>query len=346
MIPTETITRINAVRDVFLETLRCLRDVPSFRTLCQTSAELEAEFERIAATAAGKHVREACSGEVTVAIIGSSGHGKTTILDELFPGLAERGWLETDVTDTTSQALKISFADRGDPGIDEVAVKAWSIEQVKHLMSNAEVREQNERDRIEVSYHDDSLVVDGTESSLDPKDLAEWRHARRIELEPFRSPYQVPGELCRDRKFIRALTVKEQSSVLETGPVLTHEGRAYDALQLRALVESVQLRDSFDRVLQFADGDDQQAKRLRFIDTPGLAVSSVAKDEVLRHYLGKKSNQIALELLRRDELDIVIHLVLCGRSHSSIRSGPRSNASTAAPRWRGYPIAWCSPSTA
>ena len=63
-------------------------------------------------------------------------------------------------------------------------------------------------------------------------------------------------------------------------------------------------------ILGILSRDDCQ---IAFVDTPGLAVSSVVKDEVLRHFLGKKSNHIALELLRNDELDIVVHLVLCGQ---------------------------------
>ncbi|TGO02971.1 hypothetical protein PN36_15060 [Candidatus Thiomargarita nelsonii] len=49
-------------------------------------------------------------GKITCAFIGSSGHGKTTIMDEMFPTLSQRKWLVTDVTDTTAQSLRISYA--------------------------------------------------------------------------------------------------------------------------------------------------------------------------------------------------------------------------------------------
>lgn len=313
MIPSQTITTINGVRDAFLSALDALREVPSFATLCQASSDVAADLSRIAETAARRHVARPCTGEMTCAIIGSSGHGKTTVLDEMFPHLSERGWLETDVTDTTSQALRVRFADPDDPRGGEVTVSAWTVEQIKQLMSHAAVREQNERDAIEVTYLEDGVVVDGTHSTLDAKDLAQWRYGRRVELRPFRAPFQVPADRAGDRRFIRSLTVKEQSAVLETGRILSHEGHDYDALQLRALVGEVALRDPYDRILRWADGDDEQLRKLSFVDTPGLGVGSVAKDEVLRHYLGKKSNQIALEMLRDDELDIVIHLVLCGQ---------------------------------
>lgn len=313
MIPKKTITTINGVREAFLDALRALRDVPSFATLCQASPDLAADLARIGEITKSRNVTTPCTGEMTCAIVGSSGHGKTTILDEMFPGLSERGWLETDVTDTTSQALRVRWTDPGDSRAEEVTVSAWTPAQIKHLMNRPEVREQNERDAIEVTYLDQGVVVDGTHAQLDPKDLAAWRYPRRVELEPFSAPFTVPPEKARDRRFIRSLTVKEQSAVMETGTIITHEGRAYDALQLRALVGEVALRDPYDRILRWADGDDEQVRKISFVDTPGLGVGSVAKDEVLRHFLGRKSSQIALEMLRHDELDVVIHIVLCGQ---------------------------------
>ncbi|MBK8974997.1 MAG: hypothetical protein IPM29_03655 [Planctomycetes bacterium] len=313
MIPQSTIDAINRVRDAFLTAVRTLPDVPSFATLRQSSPELGGEFQRLASIASRRHVAEPCTGRLTVAIVGSSGHGKTTILDEMFPALSARGWLETDVTDTTSQALALEYAPPGDPIAAAATVRSWSISQVKELMNHADVRDQNARDGIEVAYHDDLVAVDGTHATLDAKDLAAWRYPRRVELRPFAEPFEVPPERAADRKFIRALTVKEQSSVLDPAPVLQHAGHSYDALQLRAVVESVTLRDDFEQVLQWAGADADQARKLTFVDTPGLAVSSVAKDEVLRHYLGRKSHQLALDLLRDDRLDIVVHLVLCGQ---------------------------------
>lgn len=317
MIPEGTIRAINEVREAYLGVIRALPEVPSFATLCQTSLDFAGDFQRLCESRARRYVQNPCDGRITAAVIGSSGHGKTTILDEMFPDLAARGWLETDVTDTTSQALKLDFAPPGDPLADEVVVSSWSIAQIKQLMAHPDVVAQNDRDAIEVTYLDDAIVVDGSETTLDERDLAEWRYARRVELRPFERPYDVGGRERSDRKFIRALTVKEQASVLDTGPVIEHEGHSYNALQLRALVESVSLRDPFERIQTWARGASdegaEQARKLTFIDTPGLAVSSVAKDEVLRHFLGKKSNQIALELLRNDDLDVVVHLVLCGQ---------------------------------
>jgi len=311
MIPAETIAKINRVRSAFLDAVAALQELTSFSTLMDTSPELRSALAAIDSIANSRRLARECTGEMTCAIIGSSGHGKTTIMDELFPTLAARGWLETDVTDTTSQSLRIRHAGPGDPRLDEVVVHSWTGEQIKQLMNHPDVVEQNDHDQIQVTYLEDGVVVDGTNATLDPRDLAAWKYPRRVELTPLAAPYEVPADKLRDREFIRALTVKEQSAVLKSGAVLTHKGRAYDALQLRAIVKEVSLRDGFDRILSLAGRDD--VTRLEFVDTPGLAVSSVVKDEVLRHFLGKKSNQIALELLRNDELDIIVHVVLCGQ---------------------------------
>lgn len=313
MTSSETIATINRVRQCFLSTLEELRQVVSFRTLLESVPDLARSLDELDGVVESPHVQNPCTGELVCAFIGSSGHGKTTLMDEMFPALAERGWLETDVTDTTSQSLRIRYAAPGDPRLEEVLVHSWSGDQIKQLMNDKEVAQQNAQDEIRVSYLDHAVVVDGSDAALDPRDLAEWRFPRRVELVPLGRPYEVPSDKLGDRGFIRALTVKEQSAVLKSGSVLIQDGQSYDALQLRAVVKEVSLKDPFERIIRWANGEAEAACRLQFIDTPGLATSSVAKDEVLRHFLGRKSNQIACELLRRDELDIVVHIVLCGQ---------------------------------
>jgi hypothetical protein len=180
-------------------------------------------------------------------------------------------------------------------------------------MSHPEVEEQNAQDRIRVSYHTDGVEVDGSEASFPADDLQQFRFPRRISLVPFAEPVRLPPSRRQDRGFIRALTVKEQSSVMDTAPVLQVEGRDYDALQLRALVKEVTLRDPFDRIASWSGLPAERMAEISFVDTPGLAVQGSVKDEVLRHFLEKKSNHVALQLWKEDELDVVIHLVLCGR---------------------------------
>ena len=303
---------VNRVRAVFFDAIDHLAEIPSFRGLLRTSSDLEASVNEITKIASHRHLRSPCDGRITCAIVGSSGHGKTTIMDELFPALSTRGWLVTDVTDTTAQALRIEHAKKDDPDLDRVDVRSWDAREIKELMTRDDVEEQNGRDGIRVSYLADGVVVDGREANFDAEDARQFRFPPKIELKPFSSPHAIPDDLAADRKFIRSLTVKEQSSVMETGPILEVGGRRYHALELRALVKDVTLRDEYARLAEWVD-DPEVVRRLTFVDTPGLAVSGSVKDEVLRHFLEKKSDHVALSLWRDDELDIVVHLVLCGR---------------------------------
>lgn len=310
----DVVDTINEVRGLFLDAVARLPEIASFSALLHASSAVRQGFDGAARTARSPRVGEPCVGRFTCAIIGSSGHGKTTVLDEMFPSLSARGWLVTDVTDTTSQSLRIEHADQDDPRASEVRVNSWSADQIKGLMQHPEVADQNERDQIRVQYLENGVAVDGSEAAFGSDDLKQFRFPRKMELIPFSEPYRVTAEQASDARFIRALTVKEPSSVLRTEPVLAVGGRRYDALQLRALVKDVTLKDPFARIAEWSGGDPDAVRHLTVVDTPGLATPGNVKDEVLRHFLERKSNHIALELWRNDELDLVIHLVLAGRS--------------------------------
>ncbi|OAD19219.1 hypothetical protein THIOM_005160 [Candidatus Thiomargarita nelsonii] len=276
--------------------------------MLETSPAVKTQFDKIEQDS---QKLQPCDGKITCAFIGSSGHGKTTIMDEMFPTLSQRKWLVTDVTDTTAQSLRISYAPPND--LEKVIVNAWNVAQIKSLMRHPEVVEQNEQDNIQVSYPDEGVDVDGTQVTFPASDVAQFRFAKKLELYPFPKPYEVPLEKSQDTRFIRALTVKEQSAVIDTAPIITQDGRSYNALQLRAIVKDVNLRDPYERIKAWSGLPDNQLADLIFVDTPGLAVKGSTKDEVLRHCLEKKSEQIALQLWQNDELDIVVHIVLCGQ---------------------------------
>lgn len=313
MIPKELVDTINLVRFVFFRAIKSLPEVASFRALLQTSPSAREHMEAIRQVARAKRLQEFCDGHISCAFIGSSGHGKTTILDEMFPVLSKRGWLVTDVTDTTSQALRIQFAPPKTKKLARVLVHSWNAEQIKELLTHQEVEQQNRRDNIRVTWLENGAEVDGTEANFPEGDLEQFRFPRKVDLRPFAFPYEVDREEALDRTFIRALTVKEQSQVMRTGPVLGVDGREYNALQLRAVVKDVTLHDTFRQVRDWAGLSQEQASHLTFVDTPGLAVAGSVKDEVLRHMLEKKSEQIAVQLWKEDELDILVHLVLVGR---------------------------------
>lgn len=308
MIPDKLVKDINSVRAILINAIKTLPEVSSFKTLLETSPTVKTQFDKIEQDSQNL---QPCDGKITCAFIGSSGHGKTTIMDEMFPTLSQRKWLVTDITDTTAQSLRISYAPSND--LEKVIVNAWNVAQIKSLMRHPEVVEQNKQDNIQVSYPEEGVDVDGTQVTFPASDIAQFRFAKKLELYPFPKPYQVPLEKSQDTRFIRALTVKEQSAVIDTAPIITQDGRSYNALQLRAIVKDVNLRDPYERIKAWSGLPDNQLAELIFVDTPGLAVKGSTKDEVLRHCLEKKSEHIALQLWQNDELDIVVHLVLCGQ---------------------------------
>ncbi len=313
MIPDNIAKNINGIRAILLYTVKSLPKVPSFRFLLESSTSVKTEFDKIKQVAQSLHLQKPCEGKITCAIIGSSGHGKTTIMAEMFPALCQRGWLVTDFTDTTAQSLRISYAPANSEELEEVIVNSWNVEQIKSLMTHPEVEEQNKQDNIRISYPEDGVDIDGTETTFPETDIAQFKFANKLELRPFQSAYQVPPEKRQDRQFIRAISVKEQAEVINTNPIIIHNDRPYNALQLRAIVKDVNLHDSYERIQNWSGLPDNQLASIIFVDTPGLAVNGSVKDEVLRHCLEKKSNHIALQLWKNDELDIVVHLVLCGR---------------------------------
>jgi hypothetical protein len=312
MIPAELISDINLVRTRFLEAVELLEKSASVRSLPE-SAPLRNAIRTAREVAGHRLVRRTCDGRIVCAFIGSSGHGKTTFLSELFPDLGQRGWLVTEKNDTTAQSLRIEYAD-GPAERERVVVNSWTLDQIKLLVGSPAAREQNERDNIEVHYRDQDgcVVVDGTRANLPKADLDQFQFALRQELRPLPQPYTVPADRLEDREFIRALTIKELPGKLSKGTVLTADGQAFNALQLRAIVKDVTLHDSFTRLGTLCGRPPEEFKSLVFVDTPGLATTSGLKDEVLRHCLEQKSNRIAVELWKDDELDVIVHLVLCG----------------------------------
>ncbi|RKZ51877.1 MAG: hypothetical protein DRR16_20315 [Candidatus Parabeggiatoa sp. nov. 3] len=311
MIPDKILKNINGIRAILLDALKTLPQVQSFRFLLDSSTSVKTGFEQIKEVTQTLHLQKPCEGKITCAIMGSSGHGKTTLMDEMFPNLSERGWLVTDITDTTAQSLRISYAPPHSAALEEVVVNSWNVEQIKSLMRYPEVEKQNKQDNILISYKKERVDVDGSKATFPATDIVQFD--KKLALHPFQSAYQVPPEKCRNREFIRAITVKEQAKLINTRPLMTHNERPYNALQLRAIVKDVSLRDSYERIQKWTGLPNNQLASLIFVDTPGLAVNGSVKDEVLRHYLEQKSNHIALQLWKNDELDIVVHLVLCGR---------------------------------
>jgi tRNA U34 5-carboxymethylaminomethyl modifying GTPase MnmE/TrmE len=124
MISPPLVAEANAVRKAFLEAVTEMDRLPTLRAMESTSEALHAELEAARELIVSGKLRQPFSAAFACAVVGSSNHGKTSILAEMFPDLKQRGWLVTDVKDTTSQALVIRQpGPRTDP--HTVIVHSW-----------------------------------------------------------------------------------------------------------------------------------------------------------------------------------------------------------------------------
>jgi hypothetical protein len=310
------VDQANAVRKTFLGAVADLDRLASLRALESASDALRADLDEARNLAAHPKLRQPFSATFTCAVVGSSNHGKTTILAEMLPDLERRGWLVTDVKDTTSQALVIRHPAAGTDA-EAVILHSWDEAQVKRLVLAAE--EANTRHRIRARYLPGEIQVDGSEGLFEADDARSFRFGRVVSLHPFPAPYRLTPAEQADRRLIRALTVKEEQEQVQAGPVLVIGDRPFTALQLRAVVKDVTLFTPFERFAAWSGRPAGDFAPFALVDTPGLGVTGSIKDEVLRHVLENKSTQIVLELLRADELDLVIHLVLCGETSQFAR---------------------------
>lgn len=310
MLDPNLITTINEVRTGYLAVVEDLLTVASFKALLASSQSLKDDWKECRRVAASPRVQTAARVAFSCAFVGSSGHGKTTVLAEMFPDLERRNWLRTDVTDTTSQALIIRHAPPDSNDANRVIVRSWGIDEIRRLVDAAKA--ENARDNVVVRAHEDHIEVDGTDSNFPRDDVRRFKFGLEQELRPIPSELVLTPEQVADPAFINALTTKETSDRIRKAPVLTVGGRAFEPLPLRAAIKEVELREPYSQILRWAGPHAAEAAELVFIDTPGLNVAGTAKDEVLRHVLSKKNQQIIVELIRNDDLDVIIHLVLNG----------------------------------
>ena len=138
MIPQSLIDSLNGICSSYLNVMNDLKKVKSFQTLVSANDKFSLEESELRQIASSSRLRQPFSPLFACTIIGSSGHGKTTILAEMFPKLADRQWLQIDKTDTTSQALVIKYAPPNTALLEEVTVNTWNLEQMTRLIHAAE----------------------------------------------------------------------------------------------------------------------------------------------------------------------------------------------------------------
>jgi hypothetical protein len=317
MIPRQLVDQVNAHREVFVAAVEALGKVRSLQSLEAGSERLRAELAELRRLGRSPRLSQPFTTQFACAFVGSSGHGKTSILAEMVPRLAHRQWLQTDVTDTTSQALVIRCALPDAADADEVTVHSWDLDQIRRLVVAA--RDANDDNNLRVRSLSDVVEIDGTDGFFAAEDRRHFRFDVKQALRPLPRPWRLSPEQRTNVGLIRALTVKEEAEKVFTGTVFQNDGLEFNVLQLRAVIKDVTLADPFDQVAAWAGRPAAELAALRFIDTPGLATSGSIKDEVLRNVLEKKSHQIILELLRQDDLDLIVHLVLCGKASDFAR---------------------------
>jgi hypothetical protein len=317
MISEELIGQIAAIQTGYFRVLESLLDVEtrkvkpntSFSRVYNTSQEARVSFDRLVDAALSPTMQQTPVSEFRCAIIGSSNHGKTSVLVEMFPDLARRGLLITDVKDTTSQALVIK------PGAtSEMVFRPWSLDQIRYLVDIS--RGELGRRSIDIQYREDHIEVDGEDADVEGAVKAAYKFGVRQKLKPFAGTYLVDAAKPGNHDLIARLTTKVDYSQAARPRDIVVNDEAFNDLQFRVAVRSVEMESDFSEINRWlAETGEAQtlASTLTFIDTPGLKAGGSDSDEVLRHVLSKKNQQIAVELLKQDELDLIVHLVLCGQ---------------------------------
>jgi len=317
MISEKLLAEIKAMRDEYSHILGALLDEAgtsvrpdtSFSRIYATSREAREAFDALLKQSHSEAMTQQPTPEFRVAIIGSTNNGKTSVLAEMFPDLTERGLLITDVKDTTSQALMVKH------GADsEMVFKPWTFDQIRYLVEIS--REDLARRKIEVQYREDHIEIDGDESDYESRVKSNFKFGVRHKLKPFIGSYVVDAAKQGDSGLVARLTTKVDYSQSSRPKDLVVNGESFNDLQFRVAVRSVEMGSSFseiERWMKQYGADPALAPHLTFIDTPGLKAGGGDNDEVLRQVLARKNQQIVVELLKNDELDLIVHLVLCGQ---------------------------------
>ena len=253
-----------------------------------------------------------CNGRFTCTLIGASSAGKTTFLRELFPDLNERGWLETDMNDTTSQGMVIEYSKQ----VKDVEVESYTYDDLKHFFDITKA--DAERGHVYYTYDDDRQTINvnaediiDTYADGDPEKeqvfqeiKSNFKFERVFDLKPFRNFTRDGNEA----KGVKSLTTMELSTA-------KNEETGNNPLQMRALIKEIHLSSNYDHVVELLDSDEDKeiARNLEFIDTPGQGTAGIMKrDESLYYTLYPKSRNIVEQLCRDDELDFLVYLIRVG----------------------------------
>lgn len=289
---------INQLRSALLTALQNLKEMQSFQSLRQSSPALSTGWKEIIRLSRSPRLQKPCDGTLNCAFIGAAGAGLQALAAELFPDLARRGWITQKAP--AVQALTIRCCASNAPDRDEVALRAWGTPELKALFDHPEIVERHRRDNIRVNYLQDGVRVDGLQAGVSSP-------VSSLDLFPFPEAWKLTPPQTQDARFIRALTGARPAPE----PLLIHGDRVYHGPQLHALVSAIDLRDPMKQMLAWSGLNEGTAFPHRFIlvpENPGNV------NPLLRHALSRKGRQVALQLCKNDDLDLVVHLVSCGQT--------------------------------
>lgn len=260
-----------------------------------------------------------CNGQFTCTFIGASSAGKTTFFRELFPDLNDRGWLETDKNDTTSQGMVIECSEN----VKDVEIESYTYEDLKHFFEITE--EAANEGHVYYTYDDANRTIHvNAEDIIDVKAQSEekkkqseevinsFRFKKSFDLKPFQN-FTRDGN---NASGVKALTTMEASTTVNTET-------GNNPLQMRAVVKAIHLSSNFHRIVDLLESKDDKeiVQRIKFIDTPGQGTEgTMPRDEALYYTLREKNRNIFEQLCRDDELDFMVYLCLLG-DQSGLNSG-------------------------
>jgi hypothetical protein len=316
----ELVSQTRKVRDMFHEALGVLVTAHdqnpdfSFAQILKRIQEVKEAVDRLEEIAKSDKLSGNMDPEFVCAFIGDSNSGKSSVLEVMFPDLARQGWLPTQVKDTTSQILRIKSTNTE---VDQrpSVIYPWNFPEISNLTNLAHSRCSEAK--IIIRNSGEQIEVDGSDSSIDDSIKNQYKFGLRQTLRPFINPYPIPEADFQDSKYILHLITKVDRDKVDPLWNITLDGVRFNSLQLRANVKYVETYDDFSKIKNWC-GDElgEYSGNIVFLDTPGLKTGGSENDEVLGYILANKNTQIVNYSIGRDELDVIVNLVLIPSSTS------------------------------
>jgi hypothetical protein len=309
----ELVAKSKKVRDTFHEVLATLMNLNdeikdfSFTGIANKIPEVKDCLDLLEKLAKSERISGEMEPEFVCAFVGNSNSGKSSILEELFPDLAKRGWLPSQVSDTTSQILKIKCASLSQTP-SSATIYPWAFQEISNLVNMA--HKKCKLANIVIRNNNDSIEIDGSDSTIDQSIKGRYKFGFRQTIKPFHESFAIPTDDANDAKYILHLITKVGPQIDPLWNITLSNNR-YHSLLLRPVVKHVEVYDNFDKISKWCDNEiGKYSKNIAFLDTPGLKTGGSENDEILGYVLENKNTQSIIHSLQEDELDVVVCLAL------------------------------------